>query len=125
MKTWDDGKLEWFIEKFKYDGIKKTSEAKKDSNSRKASESKDEDSQKAGSFAAYSSFTLNQDKYKLYNAWTLDNASDIHVCNDPDWSGFSKTRDATDKDKLFADKTSYTIEAFGTVTINIQTPQGR
>ena len=67
----------------------------------------------------------NQDEYKLYNAWTLDNASDIHVCNDANRSGFSKTRDATYKDKLFAGKTSYRIEAFGTVTINIQTTQGR
>ncbi len=61
----------------------------------------------------------NQDEYKLYNAWTLDNASDIYVYNDADHSGFSKTRDVIHKDKLFIDKTSYAIEAFGIVTINV------
>ncbi len=55
---------------------------------------------------------LNQDEYKLYNAWTLDNASDIYIYNDADWSKFSKTRDATHKDKLFTGKISYAIEVF-------------
>ena len=119
LKTWDEGKLKWFVDKFKYDGLKM------DGNSKNNDSQKDNDSQKAGSFITYSSFTSNQDDYKLYNTWTLDNASDIHVCNDANRSGFYKTREATHKDKLFAGKTSYAIEAFGTVTINVQTPQGK
>ncbi len=125
LKTWNDRKLEWFIKKFKYNRIKKTSKAKskdsnsqKDSKSKKDSDSKD-NSQKARSFTIYLSFILNQDEYKLYNAQMLDNTLDIYVCNDLDWSEFSKTRDAIHKDKLFTGKILYTIEAFGMVTINV------
>jgi len=77
-----------------------------------------------GSFATCSSFSTNQEDFKLYNSWTLDNASDIHVCNDIQRSGFQQTRAASPNNQLFAGKTSYPIEAFGTVTIQIQTPEG-
>ena len=54
----------------------------------------------------------------------MDNASDIHVCNDNQRSSFQKTSDATSKDELFAGKTSYPIEAFGTATVPVQTLDG-
>ena len=69
------------------------------------------------------SFLTNQDSnYKLYNSWTLDNALDIHVCNDILQSGFRKTRDAQPKEELFARKTSYPIKAFGIVEVQVYTP---
>ena len=46
------------------------------------------------------------------------------MCNDSQRSGFHKTRDASPDDKLFAGKTSYSIEAFGIVTVNVPTPSG-
>jgi hypothetical protein len=68
-----------------------------------------------------SSYTSSsQEDYKLYNAWTLDNASDTHVCNDIMRSGLRQTRD-----ELSAGKTTYPIEALGTVTIYVQTPDGQ
>jgi hypothetical protein len=62
---------------------------------------------------------LSKGHYKLYNAWTLDNASDIHVCNDASRSGFVITREAGTDDRLFAGKTAYPIEGFGTVHIPV------
>jgi Reverse transcriptase (RNA-dependent DNA polymerase)/Pol polyprotein, beta-barrel domain len=114
INSWESDKIKWFVDKFKYDGLK---DSKKDA-------TKDGDSNKLGSFITYSSFTSSDD-YKLYNSWTLDNASDIHVCNDVNRSGFRQTREATPDDELFAGKTSYPIEAFGTVTVYVQTPNGR
>ncbi len=61
------------------------------------------------------------DNYKLYNAWTLDGGSDTHVCNDESRSNWTKTHDVQLGDELFAGKTSYPIEVFGTVTINVDT----
>ena len=120
VKTWEDGKIKWFVEKFKYDGLKGYSTA----DIRKDDTTKEGDSEQIGSFITYSSFTSSND-YKLYNAWTLDNASDIHVCNDIKRSGFCRTREALPDDEIFAGKTSYPIEAFGTVTVFVQTPKGR
>ena len=91
----------------------------------KSDTTKEGDSRNLGSFVTHSSFTTSQDSdFKLYNSWTLDNASDIHVCNDIQRSGFRKTRDAQPSDELFAGKTSYPIEAFGTVDVQVQTPNG-
>ena len=71
------------------------------------------------------SFPTNQDSnYKLYNLWTLDNALDIHVCNNILRNRFRKTRDAQPKEELFARKTSYPIEAFGIVEVQVYTPNG-
>lgn len=53
----------------------------------------------------------------MYHSWTLDGASDTHVCNDPTISDWTTTRNATPDDIIFAGKTSYSIEAFGTVTV--------
>ena len=47
------------------------------------------------------------------------------MCNDIQRSGFRQTREASPDDELFAGKTSYPIEAFGTVTINVPTPDGK
>jgi hypothetical protein len=92
----------------------------------KKAATKEGDSGKPRSFITCSSYALSdQEDYKLYNSWTLDNASDIHVCNDIQRSGFRQTREATLDEELFAGKTSYPIEAFGIVTIYIQTPEGR
>ncbi|RDL36452.1 uncharacterized protein BP5553_05804 [Venustampulla echinocandica] len=62
--------------------------------------------------------------YRLVNCWTLDGASDIHLCNDRKRSQFKKTRDAHDSDRLTSGKTTYPIEAWGTVILNIDTPKG-
>ena len=47
------------------------------------------------------------------------------MCNDIQRSGFCQTREATPNDELFAGKTSYPIEAFGTVTIYVPTLDGQ
>ena len=124
LKTWEDGKIKWFIRRFKYDGLNDFKASAEESK-----ESKDNDSSKSqqiGTFITYSSYNLSSSNdFKLYNAWTLDNASDIHVCNDFKRSNFCKTRDASLNDKLYAGKTSYVIEAFGTVTVNVETLNGR
>ena len=46
------------------------------------------------------------------------------MCNDIQRSGFRQTREAGPDDELFAGKTAYPIEAFGTIIINAQTPEG-
>ena len=69
-------------------------------------------------------FTINltfkatsADDYKLVHSWTLDGGSDIHVCNNSRRSQWIKTREATSDDKLFAGKSLYQIEAFGTMIV--------
>src|SRR2546421_7757097 len=44
------------------------------------------------------------------------------MCNNILQSGFRKTRDAQLKEELFARKTSYPIEAFGTIEVQVYTP---
>jgi len=124
INSWEKEKIEWFLKKFKYDGLKDLAAT---SQQTQGNNTKDSDVRKLGSFTTYSSYTTSShdSDFKLYNAWTLDNASDIHVCNDIQRSGFKKTRDALPDEELFAGKTSYPIEAFGTVTVNVQTPKGR
>jgi hypothetical protein len=117
LKTWEEGKVKWFVNRFRYDGLKESTTIEKDSKPT-SDTTKEGDSRKLGSFATHSSFTSSQEDYKLYNAWTLDNASDTHVCNDIQRSGFRQTREARPDDELFARKTAYPIEAFGTITIH-------
>src|SRR5271165_3947235 len=122
LNSWTDSRVKWYIDTFKYDGLKDSkSTNSKASDTSKGPTTKEGDA--VGSFITCSSFSSNQE-FKLYNAWTLDNASDIHVCNDNQRSSFQKTSDATSKDELFAGKTSYPIEAFGTATVPVQTPDG-
>ena len=119
IKSWDSGKIKWFVDKFKYDGLKDSTALQKNDTT------KEGDTGKLGSFTTFSSHASSNQDYKLYNSWTLDNASDIHVCNNVKRSGFCQTREASQDDELFAGKTSYPIEAFGTVTVYVQTPNGR
>ena len=53
-----------------------------------------------GSFVSYSSFKASI-WYKLYNAWTLDNATDTTR------SGFTKPHNASPDDRLYSRKTVY------------------
>jgi hypothetical protein len=46
-------------------------------------------------------------EYKLYNSWTLDNTSDIHVCNNLGRSEYTETRTAISDDILYSSKTTY------------------
>jgi hypothetical protein len=64
LKTWDEGKVKWFIDKFRYDGLKESKPIEK------SDTTKEGDSQKIGSFTTYSSYSSSsQDMdYKLYNS---------------------------------------------------------
>jgi len=149
ISKWKKEQRHWFIRKFKYDGLekgsRKTSKKNKDQkdsdsedsdsedsdsdddsdNSRSRSKSRSKSNKTAASLVVYSALGSSKDRKRLYNSWTLDNASDIHVCNDENRSEFKKTRDALPGDEIVGGKTSYPIEAFGTVKINVQTPKGQ
>jgi hypothetical protein len=62
-------------------------------------------------------------EYKLYNSWTLDNISDIYVCNNLGRSKYMETRTAISDDILYSGKTAYQIESFGTIRIIVDTPK--
>jgi hypothetical protein len=65
LKTWDEGKVKWFVDKFGYDGLKESDSKPAE----KSDTTKEGDSRKLGSFVSYSSYTsLSQEDYKLYNA---------------------------------------------------------
>jgi hypothetical protein len=64
-------------------------------------------------------------EYKLYNSWTLDNASDIHVCNDLGRNEYTETRTAISDNILYSSKTAYQIESFGIIRIVVDTPEGK
>jgi hypothetical protein len=70
----------------------------------------------AGAFAVECFF------YKLKNCWTLDSGTNIHVYNDH--TRFLFQRMATEDDVLIAGKTAYAIEAFGSVEITANAPNG-
>jgi hypothetical protein len=76
-----------------------------------------------GAFVTSSVFAQASD-YKLYNCWTLDPASDIHVCNNSRRSQFKEQRKAGPTDWIITGKDRYRIEAFGTVILNVDTPKG-
>jgi hypothetical protein len=46
-------------------------------------------------------------EYKLYNSWTLDNISDIHICNNLGRSEYIETRIVISDDILYSGKTAY------------------
>jgi hypothetical protein len=74
--------------------------------------------------ATYSAFTKSSQapaEYKLYNSWTLDNTSDIHVCNNLGRNEYTETRTAISDDILYSGKTAYQIESFGIVRIVVDT----
>ena len=125
---------DWILDTFKYDGYANppvngsgntTGTGNTTGNTTSSDKSDGKTPKPLGSFTTYSSFqTESMADYKLYNTWTLDGGSDTHVCNDESRSNWAKTRDAQPGDQLFAGKTSYPIEAFGTVTIHVDTPDG-
>jgi Reverse transcriptase (RNA-dependent DNA polymerase) len=67
-------------------------------------------------------FAVESFSYKLKNCWTLDSGTDVHVCNDR--ARFKFERAATEQDVLVAGKTTYEIEAFGSVEITAKGPSG-
>ena len=67
-------------------------------------------------------FAIGRTSYKLENCWILDSGADIHICNDPNRFIFDRT--ATEENILFSGKTTYQIEAYGTVMITVQAPTG-
>lgn len=109
--------LEWFKTAFKYDGIDK------------GTTSSTTDGTTTGTTLVVAATTLSSfttslnGEFKLYNSWMIDNAADAHVCNDSRRSNFQKTRDADPGDIIYAGKTAYPVEAYGTVEVNIQYPQ--
>lgn len=89
--------------------------------SQKGNTTKDNNIQKLESFSTYSSFITSYNfNFKLYNLQTLDNTSDIYICNNNQQSRFCKTRDAQLSNKLFTRKTSYLIKVFRTINIQVQ-----
>lgn len=78
--------------------------------------------QKAAAAATLTSFAVDLDSYELRNTWILDSGANSHVCNDP--KRFKFERAASEEDVLKAGKTTYAIEAFGSVTITIRSPNG-
>jgi hypothetical protein len=120
--SWMPKRKERFLKEFNYNSDIKPQATKN-------IESTESTGKSAGSYATvFKSFHTAQhnaqEEYQLYNCWTLDGASDVHVCNDSTRS-FTATRRAGPEDVLYAGKECYQIEAFGTVKVWINTPQGR
>jgi hypothetical protein len=60
--------------------------------------------------ATYSAFIKNSQapaEYKLYNSWTLDNISDIYICNNLSQSEYTETRTAISDNILYSSKITY------------------
>jgi hypothetical protein len=124
LDLWTLGKVDWFIKKFKYNHYKNSKPTPSNSISSDLPKSeKPEDTRDKGSFITYSLFKSSV-RHKLYNSWTLDNVTDIHVCNNIARSRFIKTHDTSPDDLRYAGKTVYTIEAYGKATVKIKTPAG-
>jgi hypothetical protein len=70
LKTWEDGKVKWFVDKFRYDGLKESTTASLEKDLKPTTDTtKEGDSRKLGSFITYLSYTSSsQEDYKLYNA---------------------------------------------------------
>jgi hypothetical protein len=78
-----------------------------------------------GSFACTStSSSFIATGFSLKHSWILDGGSNIHVCNSSMSDRFCKTRNAEHEDYLNAGERRVTVEAYGTVNITVQTPQG-
>ncbi|HEV7737643.1 MAG TPA: hypothetical protein VGO47_09780, partial [Chlamydiales bacterium] len=65
------------------------------------------------------SYRVKSLTYKLYDSWTLDNASDVHLCNDINRSDFQKTHNAHPNSVVTSGKESYKVECYGTVLIPV------
>jgi hypothetical protein len=66
----------------------------------------------------FSSFAIDSISYKLFNCWTLDCASNVHVCNDS--SRFQFNRCVNSENQLRVDKTIYLIEKYEIVHIVVK-----
>ncbi|KAF2023195.1 hypothetical protein EK21DRAFT_95114 [Setomelanomma holmii] len=76
-------------------------------------------------YAVFSSAFNNQSSlhdYPLLHSWTLDPATDIHICNNP--AEFHWKAPAADDDIVLAGGSETIIEAWGEVTIPLSTPNG-
>jgi len=51
----------------------------------------------------------------------IDNASNIHVCNDAQQSNFQRTRNTELDDMIYTEKTVYSVEKYKIVDVNICT----
>ena len=138
----------WFQTKFKYDGFKVIGNKPNDNDSEgsqpesSTKSSRDDNTSEGdpkgsnfvthqekasrGTFTTYHAFTgtASHKDYKLYDSWTLDSGTDVHVCNNELRSCFTKTREADENEQLFAGKRAYAIECFGTVNVGVNTPDG-
>jgi hypothetical protein len=73
-------------------------------------------------FTTYAALTTSgNNDYKLSKMWIMDSGTDTHVCNNS--ANFNKTRGA-EGSVVYAGKTSYLIEAFGTCKIDVETREG-
>jgi Reverse transcriptase (RNA-dependent DNA polymerase) len=60
--------------------------------------------------------------YKLLNCWTLDSGTDVHICNDR--RRLKHQKPAKGDAELVAGKTTYKIEAYGSVDITVNSQNG-
>jgi hypothetical protein len=76
-------------------------------------------------YAVFSSAFNNQQTFRHYpllHSWTLDPATDVHICNNP--AEFQWKAPAADDDIVLAGGSEMLIEAWGEVTIPLSTPIG-
>jgi hypothetical protein len=73
-------------------------------------------------FTTITNPAAEQNSFPVRNTWILDSGADSHVCNDR--ARFTFERQANEDDVLIAGKTTYPIEAFGSVIIKIRTLSG-
>jgi len=72
---------------------------------------------------AFAGHTMSEPCCSIQNCWIFDTAANAHVCNDP--TRLKLTRPADEDDYLMTGTTAYKIEAYGTVTISVETPTGK
>jgi hypothetical protein len=68
-------------------------------------------------------FSTGQIPYELQNTWILDPGADTHVCNNEE--DFTFSYPAAEDDYLIAGGNFEKIQAYGTVTITVDTPNGK
>jgi hypothetical protein len=65
-------------------------------------------------------FSTGQIPFELQNTWILDPGADTHVCNNEE--DFTFSYPAAEDDYLIAGENFVKIQAYGTVTITVDTP---
>lgn len=58
-------------------------------------------------------------------SWMLDSGASNHICNKHMKERFTKTYEANENQRLTCGTQSVPVECYGTVTINVQTPEGQ